>query len=376
MPPLPAAFTIMDSLATNLKTLKNKVAGLMQRLDIDGKAAKLADLEKQAAAPDLWDNPDEAQKLMQELSRVKAEVDRWRNHLTQISDALELIELAEDNELLADLTTEYNQLVTKTDKMELAVVFSGAHATADAILSIHAGAGGTDAQDWAQMLERMYTRWAEANGYRYEVLDRSDGEEAGIKNVTMSISGGDYPYGYLQSEQGVHRLVRISPFNSNGKRQTSFAKVELYPDIQDDIEIDVNPSDLRIDTFRAGGAGGQHVQKNDTAVRITHEPTGIVVQCQNQRSQTQNRDRAMQILKSRLFEMEQKKQEAELAQLKGENVDAGWGNQIRSYVLHPYQMAKDLRTSYEMGNVGSVLDGDLNGFMESYLRAQLENLSD
>ena len=366
----------MDSLATNLKTLKNKVAGLMQRLDIDGKAAKLADLEKQAAAPDLWDNPDEAQKLMQELSRVKAEVERWRNHLTQISDALELIELAEDNELLADLTTEYNQLVTKTDKMELAVVFSGAHATADAILSIHAGAGGTDAQDWAQMLERMYTRWAEANGYRYEVLDRSDGEEAGIKNVTMSISGGDYPYGYLQSEQGVHRLVRISPFNSNGKRQTSFAKVELYPDIQDDIEIDVNPSDLRIDTFRAGGAGGQHVQKNDTAVRITHEPTGIVVQCQNQRSQTQNRDRAMQILKSRLFEMEQKKQEAELAQLKGENVDAGWGNQIRSYVLHPYQMAKDLRTSYEMGNVGSVLDGDLNGFMESYLRAQLENLSD
>ncbi|MEO0565592.1 MAG: peptide chain release factor 2, partial [Chloroflexota bacterium] len=343
-------------------------------LDIAGKASKLADLEQQAAAPDLWNDPDSAQQLMQELSRVKREVERWRGHASQINDALELAEM-DDADLLEELTSEHSRLAVKTEKMELAVVFSGPYDDEPAILSIHAGAGGTDAQDWAQMMERMYTRWAEANGYKYETLDRSDGEEAGIKNVTISISGGDYPYGYLQSEQGVHRLVRISPFNSNGKRQTSFAKIELYPDIQDDIEIEVDPNDLRIDTFRAGGAGGQHVQKNDTAVRITHNPTGIVVSCQNQRSQTQNRERAMQILKSRLFEMERRKQEAELAQLKGENVDAGWGNQIRSYVLHPYQMVKDLRTSYEMGNTDAVLDGDLNGFMESYLRAQLEKLS-
>jgi len=364
----------MDSLATQLRTLKSKVDGLIRRLDIDGKAETLSDMEKRSAAPDLWDDPDSAQKLMQEIARVKREVEKWRTHAAQVNDALELAELGDDS-LQAELTAEYEKLEAKTNRMELSVVFAGSHDDDDAILSIHAGAGGTDAQDWAQMLERMYTRWAEANGYTYETLDRSEGEEAGIKNVTISVSGGEYPYGYLKSEQGVHRLVRISPFNSNGKRQTSFAKVELWPDIQDDIEIEVNPNDLRIDTFRAGGAGGQHVQKNDTAVRITHEPTGIVVQCQNQRSQTQNRDRAMQILKARLFEIEQQKQEAELAELKGENVDAGWGNQIRSYVLHPYQMVKDLRTSYEMGNTGAVLDGDLNNFMESYLRAQLEKMS-
>lgn len=364
----------MDNLSTQIRQLKEKVDGLTNRMGIAGKAEKVEAMEQQASAPDFWDDPQAAQQFMQQMSRLKNEVTRWQKLSGQVNDTLELAEL--DGESLQDeLLSEYNRLTTQTDKMELQAVFSGAYDDQDAIISIHAGAGGTDAQDWAEILERMYFRWAEQNGHTVEVIERSDGEEAGIKSVTASIRGGDYPYGYLQSEQGVHRLVRQSPFDSSARRHTSFAKVELWPDIQDDIEVEVNQNDLRIDTYRAGGAGGQHVQKNDTAVRITHVPTGIVVQCQNQRSQMQNRERAMQILKARLFEMERKKQEAELANLKGENVDAGWGNQIRSYVLHPYQMVKDMRTNHEVGNPASVLDGDLNGFMESYLRAQLEKMA-
>jgi peptide chain release factor 2 len=256
--------------------------------------------------------------------------------------------------------------------MSFRAMLSGTYDSEDAVMAIHAGAGGTDSQDWAQMLERMYLRWAEQNGYKIEILDYSDGEEAGIKSVTMTVSGS-YAYGYLRSEQGVHRLVRLSPFDSASRRHTSFAKIELWPDIQDDIDIEINEKDLRIDTYRASGAGGQHVQKNDTAVRMTHIPTGIVVQCQNQRSQLQNRDRALQMLKARLVEQEQLKQEAELANLKGENVDAGWGNQIRSYVLHPYQMVKDHRTNFEVGNVNAVLDGRLTDFMETYLRHKISS---
>lgn len=364
----------MDSVATQLRELKSKVDMLVRRLDISGKAEKAVEMEKEAASPNFWNDPQPAQKHMQQMSRLKGEVDRWRKLSQQINDALELAELDGDS-LQDELTEEYNRLARQTDKMELSVVFSGPYDDEEAIISIHAGAGGTDAQDWAEMLERMYFRWAEQNGYKVEVLERSEGEEAGIKSVMASIRGGDYPYGYLQSEQGVHRLVRQSPFDSSARRHTSFAKVELWPDIHDDIEIEVDPNDLRIDTYRAAGAGGQHLQKNDTAVRITHLPTGTVVQCQNQRSQTQNRERAMQILKAQLLERERQKQEAELAELKGENVDAGWGNQIRSYVLHPYRMVKDMRTGYEIGNVSAVLDGDLNGFMESYLRAKLEKIT-
>ena len=364
----------MDSLITQLDALKTKVDNLMRRLDISDKVIQAKELEQQATAPDLWDDPDNAQKLMQRLSKLKREIDRWQKLAAQINDALELAEM-EDKTLLNDLTSEYERLAAQTDRMELEVVFSGEHDDQDAIISIHAGAGGTDAQDWAEILERMYFRWAEQNGHKVEVIDRSEGEGAGIKSVTASIRGGDYPYGYLQSEQGVHRLVRQSPFDSSARRHTSFAKVELWPDIQDDIEIDIDMNDIRVDTYRAAGAGGQHMQKNDTAVRMTHIPTGLVVQCQNQRSQMQNRERALQILKSRLYEMELKKQAAEIDELRGENVDAGWGNQIRSYVLHPYHMVKDLRTNYEMGNTDAVLDGELNGFMEAYLRMQLEQLS-
>ena len=358
----------MDSLITQLSDMKTQIDDLMVNLDIDNKKIQVESLEQQSADPDLWNDPDNARKVMQQLSRLKAQIDRWEKVANRLDDALELAELGDD--MLDEISVETEELASIVDKMSLQAMLSGDYDDENAILSIHAGAGGVDAQDWAEMLSRMYLRWMEQNGYDIEILDQSDGDGAGIKSMTVNVKG-EYAYGYLQSEQGVHRLVRLSPFDSASRRHTSFAKVELVPDITEEIDIEVNPNDLRVDTYRASGAGGQHVQKNDTAVRMTHVPTGIVVQCQNQRSQKQNRDRALQILKARLFEMERLKQEAEMADLKGENVDAGWGNQIRSYVLHPYQMVKDLRTGYEVGNVNAVLDGRLNDFMESYLRHRI-----
>ncbi|MCB9457101.1 MAG: peptide chain release factor 2 [Anaerolineaceae bacterium] len=362
----------MSQLTNQFRDMQIEIKALMQRLDIEGKTQQANALEKQTTATDFWNNPDQAREVTQELARLKDEIAVWEKLAHRINDALELSEM-DDTSLDKELDTEYQALTAVVERMSIQAMFTGDHDAENAILAIHAGAGGTEAQDWAQMLERMYLRWAEQNTYKIEIIERMEGEEAGIKSVTMSIKGS-YAYGYLQSEQGVHRLVRISPFDAANRRHTSFAKVELWPDIQGMIDIEINEKDLRIDTYRAGGAGGQHVQKNDTAVRITHIPTNTVVQCQNQRSQLQNRERAMQILKARLYEMERKKQEAELAVLKGENVDAGWGNQIRSYVLHPYQMVKDHRTDYEVGNTGAVLDGRLNDFMESYLRAKMERL--
>ncbi len=359
----------MDNLVEALQEMKKTIDGLMARLGIADKEAQIHAIEEQASATDFWDDPEAAQKLMQTMSGLKAQVDRWQAVAQRINDALELAEM-NDESLLDDLSDEVEALRPVVERMSFQAMLSGPHDEENAILAIHAGAGGTEAQDWAQMLERMYTRWAEQHGYKIEELDRSEGEEAGVKSVTLDVQG-DYAYGYLQSELGVHRLVRLSPFDAASRRHTSFAKVELWPDIQDDIDIEINEADLRIDSYRAGGAGGQHVQKNDTAIRITHLPTGIVVQCQNERSQKQNRERAMQILKVRLYELEQEKQEAELAELKGENVDAGWGRQIRSYVLHPYQMVKDHRTDYETGNTAAVLDGGLNEFMEAYLRYRI-----
>jgi peptide chain release factor 2 len=351
----------------------DEINTLMQRLDIEGKARRAEQLQQQASDPDFWSNPDNAQKVMQEIARLNAEVERWRDLSTRVRDALELAHL-NDADLLDELTAETTALTEVVSGMSLEALLSGPYDDRDAILAIHAGAGGTESQDWAAMLERMYLRWAQQKGYKVEVLDRSEGEEAGIKSVMLSIQGR-YAYGYLQSESGVHRLVRISPFDAAARRHTSFAKVELWPDIQDDINIEISEKDLRIDTYRSSGAGGQNVQKNDTAVRLTHLPTGIIVAVQDQRSQGQNRERAIQVLKSRLFEIERKKREAELSALKGENVNAEWGHQIRSYVLQQYQMVKDHRTGLEVGNVDAVLDGRLGEFMESYLRARINNAS-
>jgi peptide chain release factor 2 len=303
---------------------------------------------------------------MQELTLLRDEISIWNEASKKIEDTLELAELR-DPDLEDELSNEIEGLCKAVDKLEFRTLFSGKYDKESAILAIHAGAGGTEAQDWAAMLQRMVSRWVNSRGFKLEILDTSPGDEVGLKSTLMSISG-DYAYGWLKSEKGVHRLVRISPFDASSRRHTSFAKIEVWPDVAEDIEISIDEKDLRIDRFRASGAGGQHVQKNETAIRITHQPSGIVVTCQNQRSLTQNLEVAMKILKSQLFDLERRKQEAEMAILKGEDVDAGWGNQIRSYVLHPYKMVKDHRTNYEMGNTQAVLDGQLDGFMEAFLR--------
>jgi peptide chain release factor 2 len=312
---------------------------------------------------------------MQDLSSLREEVEVWRGLETRNREAIELLELVtadgeSDETVVADIVQEAVDLERELDRLEFHLLFSGEYDKGDAILAIHAGAGGTDAQDWAEMLTRMYLRWAEARGYRADVLDSLPGEEAGLKRAAIGIEG-QYAYGYLRSERGVHRLVRLSPFDAAHRRHTSFALVEVWPDIQNDVKVNIRPDDLEIEVFRASGAGGQHVQKNATAVRITHLPTDITVSCQNERSQAQNREVAMKILRARLYQLEVEKQEEELARLKGAHVDAGWGNQIRSYVLHPYKMAKDLRTGYETGNVESVLDGHLDEFIEAYLRSMM-----
>ena len=307
---------------------------------------------------------------MQQLSRLRQEVDTWRQLRQRSSDALELA-LLDDPSLLAGLDAEAASLEGELARRELTALLSGPYDRDNAILNIHAGAGGTDSQDWVQVLQRMYLRWADARGYRTEILDSSEGEEAGLKSVTLAMDG-EYIYGYLRAEKGVHRLVRLSPFDSAHRRHTSFALVEVYPQVEREADIAINPADLRIDTFRSSGAGGQNVQKNETAIRITHLPTGIVVSCQNERSQTQNRENAMRVLRARLLDLRRQQQEEEIARLKGAHIKAEWGSQIRSYVLHPYQMVKDHRTGHEESNAAAVLDGNLDGLMESFLREGIQ----
>ncbi len=304
---------------------------------------------------------------MKNLSRLREQVDSWTKFRGHLEDLAELARL-NDTSLLADLQKETAVLEEELERRSLLTMLSGPYDDDDALLAIHAGAGGTDSQDWAAMLERMYLRWAEDRGFETEILDRTEGEEAGLKSVTIAIDG-KFAFGYLRSEKGVHRLVRLSPFDSAHRRHTSFALVEVLPQVaMGDAEVELKASDLKIDVFRSSGAGGQNVQKNATAVRLTHLPTGIVVTCQNERSQLQNRENAMRVLRARLLEMKHAEQEQEIAVLRGEYTKAEWGSQIRSYVLHPYQMVKDHRTEYETGNTQAVLDGGLDAFMEAYLR--------
>jgi peptide chain release factor 2 len=304
---------------------------------------------------------------MKQAASLREEIASLELLNQRVKDTLELASF-EDESLRPDLEKEVESLETELDKLEFDSMLSGEYDRGNAILAIHAGAGGTDSQDWAEMLERMYLRWIENRGFNSEIVDYSEGEEAGIKSVTIFVEGR-YAFGYLRSEKGVHRLVRLSPYDASHRRHTSFALVEVLPEVEEKTSVEIDSNDLRIDTYRSAGAGGQNVQKNDTAVRITHLPTGIVVTCQNERSQTQNRENAMKVLRARLLEMQREEQENKISELRGEYQKAEWGSQIRSYVLHPYQMVKDHRTDYEVGNAQAVLNGDLDGFIEAYLRS-------
>ena len=339
--------------------------------DIAGKEKEVNELERQSSAPDFWQDQPAAQKVMRELARKIEAVQQWRGMEKRLADIEELLGLAEDDEALqGEIETELGKLAEQLETQEFELSMSGEFDSRNAILAIHAGAGGTESQDWAEMLMRMYLRWAERRGFETEILESSPGDEAGIKSVTISIAG-DYAYGYLKSEHGVHRLVRLSPFDADHARHTSFALVEVMPEAEGDIDIEIAPDDIRVDTYRSSGPGGQHMQKTSSAVRITHLPTGIVVTCQSERSQHMNKDFAMRILRSRLLEKELERQEMEQAKLKGKHVEAGWGNQIRSYVLHPYRMVKDHRTDYETSDTEAVLEGDIDGFIDAYLRATI-----
>ena len=331
-------------------------------------------MEEQAAAPDLWDDPDHAQAVMQRLSRLRAAVDGWRGFESRVLSTIELLEMAieaDDASLAEELAEEIAAIFAEAERRELLLVLAGEYDERSAILAIHAREGGTDAQDWTEMLLRMYTRWAAQSGFKAQVLDLSAGEEAGVKSATLEVSG-DYAYGYAKAERGVHRLVRQSPFDAAHARHTSFALVEVLPEAEDNVALQINPDDIQMDVFKASGAGGQHVQKNSTAVRIRHIPSGVVVSCQNERSQLQNREVAMKILRARLMEIEMRRRAEERAALKGEHVSAGWGSQIRSYVLHPYKMVKDHRTGFESTNPDQVLGGELDGFMRAYLLSNVE----
>jgi peptide chain release factor 2 len=339
--------------------------------DLATKAERIAALEAESASPTFWDDPQTAQQKMQEINALRTQVDLWRGLHRRASDALELLVLAEDDPaMLAEIEGEASALEAEFAQSEFSLALSGPHDADAAYLSIHSGAGGTESQDWAQMLLRMYLRWAERKGYKTSITDMTAGEEAGIKSVTVEVDG-EYAYGYLKAEKGTHRLVRLSPFDSNNRRHTSFAKVEVMPVLDEDIDIEVNPNDIEVEVFLSSGAGGQNVQKNQTAVRIRHLPTGIIVTSQNERSQTQNREMALKVLRGRLYEIEQERLAEEKAKLKGKNVDANFGSQIRSYVLHPYQLVKDLRTDVETGNTTAVLDGDLDDFIQTWLKQQV-----
>ncbi len=334
---------------------------------------KIKELEDKMTKPNFWDDSKSASKTLQELKSLKGKeksFSKFTNELDMLKDILELIETENDEELQNDFLKNMKNIEKELEKFEIQMLLSGKYDNNNAIVTLHPGAGGTESQDWAQMLYRMYSRWANKNGYNIKELDYLEGEEAGIKSVTFLVSG-ENAYGYLKTEKGVHRLVRISPFDAGGRRHTSFASVEVLPEINDEVEIEINNEDLRIDTYRASGAGGQHINKTDSAVRITHIPTNIVVSCQSERSQIQNKETAMRMLKSKLIDLKEKEQKETINELKGQQREIAWGNQIRSYVFCPYTLVKDHRTGYEVGNVQAVMDGEIDDFIDTYLKMQL-----
>jgi peptide chain release factor 2 len=341
--------------------------------DIPKLELEIEQLDRQSARPGFWDDSSKAQKVMRRLADAREQVEVWRGAETKASETLQLLHLAEaegDGALAAAVAADIDKLAAQLDSMELALALSGQYDRRGAIVAIHAGAGGTDSQDWTEMLLRMYLRWAEKRGYGGAILDMTTGEEAGIKSVTVEVAGRN-AYGYLRAERGVHRLVRLSPFDAAHARHTSFALVEVMPEVESAAEVDLDPEDLRIDVFRASTKGGQHVQKNATAVRIIHLPTGITVSCQNERSQRRNRESALRVLEARLLERQLEQQAEERTRLKGEHISAAWGNQIRSYVLHPYKMVKDHRTGYETSDAEGVLDGEIDPLLRAYQEATL-----
>ncbi len=346
----------------------------MIHFDVENKEKELKELESKITENDFWNDTDNSSKVLKQINSLKSKVEGFKklnNELNNLLEMSDLLQVEEDEELAKELLKSTDTLEKNIEKLEITTLLSGKYDNNNAILTIHPGAGGTEAQDWAEMLYRMYTRWANANGYEVKELDYLEGDEAGLKSVTFSVNG-DYAYGYLKGEMGVHRLVRISPFDAGGRRHTSFASVEVLPEITDDIELDINPDDIKMDVYRASGAGGQHINKTSSAVRLTHIPTGIIVACQTERSQFQNRDTAMKMLKSKLLNLKEKEQKDTIDELKGIQMDIAWGSQIRSYVFCPYTLVKDHRTNYEVGNVQAVMDGDLNGFIDSYLKFNLE----
>ena len=360
-----------EELRLRLEGRKKELDDLKQAIGYEGLRRKLDELEQQTTAPGFWDDPEKSQKNQQESGRIRGKLEEYDQLVSLYEDTLTLIELAneeEDESELEPATADVEQFEQQLETQKLATLLTGQYDANNAIMTFHAGAGGTEAQDWAQMLYRMYTRWAERHGFRYKILDYLDGDEAGLKSASILVEG-ENAYGFLTSEMGVHRLVRISPFDASGRRHTSFASVEVLPELPEDNSVQINPEDIKMEVFRSSGAGGQHINKTSSAVRLIHIPTGIVVSCQNERSQFQNREMCMKMLTAKLVEIKEREHLANINEIKGDQMQIAWGSQIRSYVFMPYTLAKDHRTGYEMGNINAVMDGEIDGFINAYLKA-------
>ena len=360
-----------DDIRYSLTDLKPQLEELRTSLDLEKAEEDIAKLQHDAQAPGFWDDPDNSQKVLQRIKQLQAKVERYNKLHALYDDTLTLIEMADeagDESLLPEVREDYKRFCEGLETQRLETLLSGEYDRNNAIMSFHAGAGGTEAQDWTQMLFRMYTHWADSKGFKWKILDYIDGEDAGLKSADLLIEG-ENAFGYLKSEMGVHRLVRVSPFDSSGRRHTSFAAIEVMPEMSDDMDIEINPDDLKIDTYRSGGAGGQHVNKTESAIRITHIPSGVIVACQNERSQHQNREVAMRMLKSKLLEIKEREHLDKIEDIKGEQKKIEWGSQIRSYVFMPYTLVKDHRTGCENGNIQDVMDCDLDPFINAYLTA-------